>query len=82
MVCGKEVLFSIEVDIYFLNGLPFKGLEVEIYPHMSRGFNVYELVLHHYYTEDPLMGRAINMVVIDSLLTQVVFTMVGGFMGP
>jgi hypothetical protein len=63
-------------DVYFLTGLPFRGIALSVDPQLSGNERLVNLVHRHWLGPNPMLGSIICIEVIDELLTHYISAMV------
>jgi hypothetical protein len=76
IVRGEKLTFSATEDVYFLTGLPFRGMALVVDPHLLGEDQVETMVARHCTGPNPMSGLVICIEAIDDLLTECIATMV------
>jgi hypothetical protein len=66
-VWGNDLQITNDIDIYFINGLPFLGIELPTQPRIPPGVTVAVMVGCHYLGNMVVSGGSIDIYVIKSV---------------
>jgi hypothetical protein len=69
-------MFSTTEDMYFLTGLPFRGREVVMDPHIPGEDRVETMAAQNFLGPNPMSGSIVWIEAIDELLIECIATMV------